>query len=201
MSIEKEAPPTEIDRKQLIKLAVELGPLLVFFLINSQASRFIEKPEQAIFYGTGAFMLATLIALAASRMLLGRIPVMPLVSGFFIIVFGGLTLWFHDDLFIKMKPTIVNLMFAGILFVGLFFGQSFLKLALGEVLKLTDDGWRKLTFRWGYFFVALAVLNEIVWRNFSTDAWVSFKVFGIMPLTFAFAISQIALMKKYMEPE
>lgn len=189
----------EFDRKQVIKLAVELGPLIVFFLVNSQAHRFIDKPEQAIFYGTGAFMVATLIALAVSKIALGRIPIMPLVSGFFIIVFGGLTLWFHNEVFIKMKPTIVNLMFAGALFAGLLAGQSFLKIALGEMMRLSDEGWRKLTFRWANFFIALAILNEVVWRNFSTDTWVSFKVFGIMPLTFAFALSQVALMQKYAE--
>lgn len=198
---ENDSAPPEFDRKQLIKLAVELGPLIVFFLVNSQIGRFIAHPEHAIFWGTGAFMIATVIALATSKVLLGRVPVMPLVSGFFILLFGGLTLWFHDELFIKMKPTIVNLIFATVLLGGLIAGHSLLKIALGEVMKLSDEGWRKLTFRWGCFFVALAVLNEIVWRNFSTDFWVSFKVFGIMPITFAFAVSQVALMKKFSEPD
>lgn len=178
----------EFDRKQVIKLLVELGPLVVFFIGNSRFG---------IFAGTGAFMVATLIALAVSRALLGRIPTMPLVSGFFVIVFGGLTLWLQDDQFIKLKPTIVNGLFAVILFAGLAAGKSLLKVVFGDVFRLTEEGWRQLTFRWGLFFVALAVVNEIVWRFFSTDFWVSFKVFGIMPITMAFAIAQMGLLKRH----
>jgi intracellular septation protein len=178
----------EFDRKQVIKLLVELGPLVVFFIGNSRFG---------IFAGTGAFMVATLIALAVSRALLGRIPTMPLVSGFFVIVFGGLTLWLQDDQFIKLKPTIVNGLFAVILFAGLAAGKSLLKVVFGDVFRLTEQGWRQLTFRWGLFFVALAVVNEIVWRFFSTDFWVSFKVFGIMPITMAFAIAQMGLLKRH----
>lgn len=178
----------EFDRKQVIKLLVELGPLVVFFIGNSRFG---------IFAGTGAFMVATLIALAVSRALLGRIPTMPLVSGFFVIVFGGLTLWLQDDQFIKLKPTIVNGLFAVILFGGLAAGKSLLKVVFGDVFRLTEEGWRQLTFRWGLFFVALAVVNEIVWRFFSTDFWVSFKVFGIMPITMAFAIAQMGLLKRH----
>lgn len=187
----------QFDKKQMIKLLVELGPLLVFFLVNAQAGKFIAEPKQAIFYGTGAFMVATAIALAVSRSLLGRIPTMPLVSGVFVMIFGGLTLWLQDDHFIKLKPTIVNALFAAILFVGLANGKSLLKFIFGDVFRLTEDGWRQLTIRWGLFFVFLAVLNEIVWRSFSTDFWVSFKVFGIMPLTMAFAIAQVGLLKRY----
>lgn len=185
------ASAPEFDRKQLIKLAVELGPLIVFFLANSQFG---------IFAGTGAFMVATVIALIVSRAVLGRIPTMPLVSGVFVIVFGGLTLWLQDDHFIKLKPTIVNALFAAILLGGLAAGRSLLKLVFEDVMHLNDEGWRKLTFRWGVFFIALALLNEIIWRNFSTDFWVSFKVFGIMPLTFVFALSQIGLLKKHEAP-
>ncbi|MGQ0455948.1 MAG: septation protein A [Hyphomicrobium sp.] len=181
----------ELDRKQLIKIAVELGPLIVFFIGNSKFD---------IFVGTAAFMVATVIALFVSRAVLGRIPTMPLVSGFFVVVFGGLTLWLQDDHFIKLKPTIVNALFAAILFGGLAAGRSFLKIVFGDVMRLTEEGWRKLTIRWGLFFVALAVLNEFVWRNFSTDFWVSFKVFGIMPLTFVFAIAQVGLLKRYELP-
>ncbi len=144
-------------------------------------------------------MAATAVSLVASRVLFGRIPVMPLVTGVFVMVFGGLTLWLQDDLFIKMKPTFVNTLFAGTLFVGLMLNQSFLKVLFGEVFHLTEEGWRKLTFRWACFFVFLAVLNEIVWRSFSTDTWVSFKVFGIMPLTMAFAVAQVGLLKQYEE--
>jgi intracellular septation protein len=178
----------EFDSKQLIKLAVELGPLIVFFIVNSRAG---------IFWGTGVFMVATVIALAVSRAILGKIPTMPLVSGVFVIVFGGLTVWLQDDLFIKLKPTIVNGLFAAILLGGLAAGYSLLRPVFGEVIQMTDEGWRKLTLRWGLFFIVLALINEVVWRNFSTDFWVSFKVFGIMPLTMVFAMSQIGLMKRF----
>lgn len=193
----KSADEPQFDKKQVIKLLIELGPLLVFFIVNAQAGRFISEPKHAIFYGTGAFMLATAIALAASRKMLGRIPTMPLVTGVFVMIFGGLTLWLQDDHFIKLKPTIVNALFAAILFTGLANGKSLLKLVFGDVFRLTETGWRLLTIRWGLFFVCLAVLNEIVWRNFSTDTWVSFKVFGIMPLTMAFAIAQLGLLKRH----
>ncbi len=177
-----------LDKRQLLKLAIELGPLAVFFLTNSRAG---------IFWGTGAFMVATLISLFASRAVFGRIPTMPLVTGFFVLVFGGLTLLLQDELFIKMKPTIVNTLFAIILLGGLAYGRSLLLYLFGEVFRLTPEGWRRLTFRWAMFFVFLAVLNEIVWRNFSTDFWVSFKVFGIMPLSMVFAIAQVGLLKRY----
>jgi len=176
---------------QMLKLLVEVGPLVVFFVVNARAG---------IFWGTGTFMAATVASLIASRILFGRIPVMPLVTGVCVLVFGGLTLWLQDDHFIKIKPTIVNALFAGVLFTGLVSGQSFLKIVFGEVFRLTEEGWRKLTLRWACFFVFLAVLNEIVWRSFSTDAWVSFKVFGIMPLTMAFAIAQIGLLRQHELP-
>ncbi len=178
----------EFDRKQLIKLAVEFGPLIVFFIGNSKYD---------IFVGTGAFMVATIIALIVSRAVLGRIPTMPLISGVFVVVFGGLTLWLQDDHFIKLKPTIVNALFAAILLGGLAAGQTFLKFIFEDVMRLTEEGWRKLTLRWGLFFVFLALLNEVIWRNFSTDFWVGFKVFGIMPLTFAFALAQIGVLRRY----
>lgn len=176
------------DRKQAIKLAVELGPLIVFFIANSRLG---------IIPGTAIFMVTTVIALAVSRAVLGRIPTMPLVSGFFVLVFGGLTVWLQDDHFIKLKPTIVNALFATILLGGLAMGQTFLKIVFGDVMRLTEAGWKQLTLRWGLFFIALAVLNEIVWRNFSTDFWVSFKVFGIMPLTLVFALSQVGLLQRH----
>ena len=195
---EADAPAeVELDRKQIIKMLVEFGPLFVFFVTNWQAGKFLTEPKDAIFYGTGAFMAATLLALLTSRAILGRIPTMPLVSGFFVIVFGGLTLWLKNDEFIKLKPTIVNALFAAILFGGLANGQTLLKIAFGDVFKLTEDGWRKLTIRWGCFFVFLALLNEIVWRSFSTDFWVSFKVFGIMPITMIFALAQLGLLRRH----
>ncbi|MFM7084379.1 MAG: septation protein A [Hyphomicrobium sp.] len=170
------------------KLFFELGPLLVFFLANYRLG---------IFWGTGSFILATILSLIATRFLFGKIALMPLLTAFFITVFGGLTLFFHDDLFIKLKPTFINSIFSVVLLGGLVFGHSLLRYLFGDMLKLTDEGWRYLTFRWGIFFAFLAVMNEAVWRNFSTDTWVSFKVFGIMPLTMVFALSQIGLLKRY----
>lgn len=175
-------------RAQLLKLLVEVGPLVVFFAFNYFSG---------IFWGTGAFMVATAISLIASRVLFGRVPVMPLVTGVFVLVFGGLTLWLQDDHFIKIKPTIVNALFAGALFTGLLAGYSLLKIVFGEAFRLTDEGWRKLTIRWACFFTFLALLNEVVWRSLSTDAWVNFKVFGIMPLTMIFALAQMGLLKQY----
>jgi intracellular septation protein len=183
-----EAPPA---RGQILKLLVELGPLVVFFVVNARAG---------IFWGTGIFMGATIASLIASRVLFRRIPVMPLVSGACVMVFGGLTLWLQDEHFIKIKPTIVNALFAGALFIGLLAGQSLLRIVFGEVFRLTEEGWRKLTLRWACFFVCLALLNEIVWRSFSTDVWVSFKVFAVMPLTMAFAVAQIGLLRQHELP-
>lgn len=176
---------------QLLKLAVEIGPLVVFFIVNARAG---------IFWGTGVFMVATIAALIASRFMFERIPVMPLISGACVLVFGGLTLYLQDDHFIKIKPTIVNTLFAGALFAGLLMGHSLLKVVFGEVFRLNEDGWRKLTLRWACFFTFLAILNEVVWRTVSTDTWVSFKVFAIMPLTMVFALSQIGLLKAHEIP-
>jgi intracellular septation protein len=172
----------------IAKLALELGPLVLFFLANQRAG---------IFTATALFLAATLIALAIHYALVRKLPIMPLVSGVVVVVFGGLTLALQDELFIKLKPTIVNTLFGVVLLGGLFFGKSLLALVLDSVLDLTEEGWRKLTFRWALFFFALAILNEIVWRTQTTDFWVSFKVFGIMPLTLAFAFAQTPLLLKY----
>ncbi|WP_333794084.1 septation protein A [Hyphomicrobium sp.] len=178
----------EKSAQQLLKFVVELGPLVVFFLVNARAG---------IFWGTGLFIGATLISLGASRLLFGRIAVMPLVSAFVVVVFGGLTLLLQDELFIKLKPTIVNAIFAAILFGGLYFRKSLLSYLFGDVFSLTEEGWRKLTFRWACFFIFLALLNELAWRLLTTDQWVTFKVFGIMPVTMLFAISQVGLLQRH----
>ncbi|MFN3623190.1 MAG: septation protein A [Hyphomicrobium sp.] len=178
-------------KSQLLKLAVEIGPLVIFFVVNARAG---------IYWGTGIFMAATLVSLVASRLIFGRVPVMPLVSGACVVVFGGLTLWLQDDHFIKIKPTIVNGLFAAALFGGLLAGHSLLKVVFGEVFRLNEDGWRKLTLRWACFFTFLALLNEVVWRTVSTDTWVSFKVFAIMPLTMVFALSQVGLLRAHEIP-
>jgi len=171
-----------------LRLVTEIGPLVIFFFTNWKAG---------IFWATGAFMAATAIALSISYIRMRTVPVMPLVTGIFVLLFGGLTLWLHDETFIKLKPTIVNLCFASILGAGLAFGRPLLKIAFASVFALDDDGWRKLTIRWMVFFVCLAALNEAVWRNVSTDAWVNFKVFGIMPLTFVFSLAQLPLLKRH----
>jgi intracellular septation protein len=187
-----DAPPRPRHLPPLLKLVLELGPLAVFFLFNARGG---------LFAATGAFMVATVAALAVSFVLVRRVPVMPLVSGVVVLVFGGLTLALNDELFIKLKPTIVNLLFAAVLLGGLAFGKSLLGLVFDEVIRLDAAGWRKLTLRWALFFLLLAALNELVWRMFSTDAWVSFKVFGVMPLTIAFALAQIPLMQRHALPE
>jgi intracellular septation protein len=170
------------------KLAIELGPLLVFFGANAAAG---------IYVATATFMAVTPIALGVAWWRYHKVPVMPLVSGVVVLVFGTLTLYLHDDTFIKLKPTIVYLTFAAFLGAGLLLKKPVLELLLGSVFNLTEQGWRKLTVRWALFFIAMAVLNEIVWRNVSTNAWVSFKAFGFLPLTFLFALAQMPLMQRY----
>jgi intracellular septation protein len=174
-----------------MKLLIELGPLLVFFGGNAAAG---------IYAGTAAFMVATLVALAVAMVRYHKVPIMPLVSGVIVLLFGGLTLYLRDDTFIKLKPTIVYVMFAGLLGAGLLLKKPLLELLLGPVFRLSEVGWRKLTWRWLLFFVGMAVLNELVWRNVSTNAWVSFKAFGFLPLTFLFALTQVPLMQRYSEP-
>jgi intracellular septation protein len=175
-------------KPQLIKMALELGPLVVFFIVNSRAD---------IFVGTAWFMAAMVLSLALSWLLLKRIALMPLVTGVVVLVFGGLTLWLHDDTFIKMKPTIVDSLFGIVLLGGLVFRTSLLKYVFGDVYKLRPEGWTVLTLRWGLFFFFLAALNEVVWRTQSTDFWVAFKVWATMPLTIVFAALQLPILNKY----
>lgn len=183
-----------------LKFLTELGPLLVFFAFNFQSHRILGN-EQAenIFYATGAFMVAITISLVLSISIERRLPAMPLVTGVFVLIMGGLTLYLQDELFIKIKPTITNLLFSAILLVGLAFGQLFLKFVFGGAFKLNNQGWRILTIRWGCYFIFLALVNEIVWRTQSTDFWVTFKVWGIMPMTMAFAIWQMRIVSRYPE--
>ena len=173
---------------QVLKLVLEIGPLVIFFLSNSW---------WGIQSATKIFMIATIIALALSRWLLGKIAIMPLVTAVFVMILGGLTVWLEDEVFIKLKPTIVNLFFGSILLGGLIFKKSLLKYVFEDAFYLTDTGWQILTRRWGFFFIVLAILNEIVWRNFSTDSWVAFKTFGIMPITMVFAVAQVGIIKRH----
>jgi intracellular septation protein len=138
-----------------------------------------------------------LAALAASYVLTRHLLIMPVVTAIVVLVFGGLTLILHNDLFIKLKPTIIYVLFGAVLLGGLFFGKSFLGVVFDSLFHLSEEGWRKLTVRWALFFFVLAVLNEVVWRSTSTDVWVNFKVFGVMPLTLAFGALQYPLLKKY----
>ena len=181
----------------VLKLALELGPLVLFFFTNAYADRFGVAENRRIFAATAIFIVVTLVALAVHYLLVRKLPIMPLVSGIVVVVFGGLTLWLDNETFIKLKPTIVNTLFGVALLVGLYFGKPLLAVVLDSVFDLTDEGWRKLTLRWAVFFFFLAILNEIVWRTQTTDMWVSFKVFGIMPLTIAFALAQTPLLMRY----
>jgi intracellular septation protein len=205
-----EPAPNEPGQKPinpLLKFALELGPLAVFFFANARGEWLAGKfPALAAFGGplfvaTALFVAATLISLGVSLALTRRLPILPLVSGIVVLVFGGLALWLHDETFIKMKPTIINALFGGVLLGGLAFGRPLLGYVFDSAFRLTDEGWRKLTFRWGVFLLGLAVLNEIVWRSVPTDTWVTFKVFGLVGLTFVFTLSQLPLINRYALPE
>jgi intracellular septation protein len=180
-----------VKKKQLdpfLKLALDIGPLILFFAANAKFG---------IYAATGTFMVAVLLALAVSYVLTKHVAVMPLVTAAIVLVFGGLTLVLHDDLFIKLKPTIIYALFGGTLVGGLVFDKPLLGMVFDSVFHLREEGWRKLTWRWALFFFALAIVNEIVWRTQTTDFWVSFKLFGVVPLTFLFAVLQVPLLTKY----
>ena len=183
---------------QWVRMAIELGPLVVFFVLNSKADSIFGNAEaQNIFYATGGFMAATVISLAYSYAKFRKVPTMPLVTGIFVMIFGALTIYLHDEQFIKVKPTIVNALFATALLGAAAMGKPIMKQLFDGAFNLTDKGWMVLTVRWGLFFVFLGVINEVVWRNFSTDFWVSFKLFGVMPLTMIFGIAQIPVLTKH----
>ena len=193
----------------LLKLALDLGPLVLFFFANSKPALFqpflspiiptaVATGERAgIFVATAVFMVAIIVTFVISYVLTRRLPLMALVTAIVVLVFGGLTLFLQDDTFIKLKPTILYLLFAGVLGGGLLYGKSFLAIVFDQMFNLTEAGWRKLTLRWALFFLGLAVLNEIIWRTQSTDFWVAFKAFGVLPLTFVFAMLQYPLLTKH----
>ena len=181
MAAKKQLNPT-------LKLVLDIGPLVLFFAANAKFG---------IYAATGGFMVAVLAALIISYVLTRHIAIMPVVTAVIVLVFGGLTLFLHDDLFIKLKPTIIYVLFGGTLLVGLALGKPLLGLLFESVFHLTEEGWRKLTWRWALFFLLLAVVNEVVWRTQTTDFWVSFKLFGVVPLTLLFGALQYPLLVKY----
>lgn len=185
-------PDTATARPELTgwkKLAIDFGPLLIFFAAYSRFD---------IFVGTGAFMASTAVAMIAAWMLTRHIPAMTWFSAVLVGVFGGLTLWLRDETFIKIKPTIVFLIFAAILFFGLFRKRNYLKAILGSAFEgLSERGWELLAWRWAFFFLVLAGLNEIFWRFFPTDIWLHFKLWGDTLLTFLFAIAQAPMLIRH----
>jgi intracellular septation protein len=188
IAMTESAPIKPAELNPLLKLALDLGPLLLFFFVNGRFG---------IYAATGSFMVATVVSLIVTYVLIRRIAIMPLVSAIVVMVFGGLTIWFQNETFIKVKPTIIYSLFAILLLGGLAFGRSLIAIVLDSMFSLDADGWKKLTLRWGLFFLVMAVVNEIVWRSVSTDAWVAFKTFGFLPLTVLFALAQTPLMMRH----
>ena len=197
-----------------VKLALEMGPLVLFFAANSKPEWFkplvgavlghaiIASPKAPILTATAVFMTAMLVSLVVAWVMHRKLPIMPLVTGAVVLVFGSLTLILQDDLFIKLKPTIVNSLFGAVLLGGLAFGKPLLPYVLDSVFHLDPEGWKKLTFRWGVFFFVLAALNEVIWRTQTTDFWVAFKVWGVMPLTILFTLAQTPMMLRHgFDPE
>jgi intracellular septation protein len=179
--------------RKLYATLLEIGPLILFFAVTA---------KWEIRTGTIVFMIATAIAVPCYRWMEGRWPIMPMIGGFFVLVFGGLTIYLDNSIFIKLKPTIVNCLFGLILGGGLLIlKRPLLKPIFGAAFQLTDEGWRKLTFRWALFFFLLAIVNEIAWRNFSDTTWAASKAFVSFPLTMVFAFFQIPLLKRYWEGE
>lgn len=173
---------------QLRRLALDLGPLVIFFIAFKLSN---------IYVATAIFMAAIVTSLAIGYTIERKISPMPAFTAVLVLVFGGLTLYLQNDTFIKMKPTVLYAFFGVVLLGGLAVNRLFIKYVFAQAFELTDEGWRKLTLRWGIFAFVLAVANEIIWRHFSTDVWVNFKVWGIFPLFFLFALAQTPLIQKY----
>jgi intracellular septation protein len=207
-------PAPRPKQNPFFRLALEMGPLILFFAANSRPDWFrpivgamlgqglVSSDKASILIATAVFMVAMAVSLVISWVMHRKLPIMPLITGIVVLVFGGLTLYLQDELFIKLKPTIVNSLFGAILLGGLAFGKALLPHVLEAVFHLDNEGWRKLTFRWGVFFFVLAAINEIVWRTQSTDFWVAFKVWGVMPLTILFTLAQTPMMLRHgFDPE
>lgn len=177
------------------RLLIDLGPLLVFFVANFFAP--VPGPMK-IFVATGAFMIAMIGAMLLSQIRFGKISAMLWFSGLMVVVMGGITIWLHNETFIKIKPTLYYSLIAGILGFGLVTDRPLLKTVLGSSYPgLDQSGWRKLTRNWVFFFIAMAIVNELVWRNTSTDFWVSFKLWGAIPLTFLFAFANVPMLVRH----
>ena len=177
--------------RSIIKFVADFGPLLIFFTIYF-------KNENDLKVAIPPFVIATLIALIVIYILEKKIQIVPLVSGVLITLFGGLALYFDNKIFFYMKPTIINILFAAVLFFGKYFtNKPLLKIFFQNALDLEDEGWKKLNYRWIYFFIFVAILNEVVWRTQSEPFWVNFKVWGLLPISFLFAASQVPLINKY----
>lgn len=172
----------------LLKLVLDLGPLMVFFIGNSQFG---------IFVATGMFMAAVIVSLVITYAIARRISPMPIITGVVVLVFGGLTLWLNDELFIKLKPTIVNSIFAAVLTAGIATNRVYIKLLFDNAFHLPEHAWKTLTYRWIAFFVFLAILNEVIWRNFSTDFWVGFKLWGVVPISMIYGLAQMPFILKH----
>jgi len=177
----------------LSKFLYDYLPIIIFFAVYK-----LSKAPNPLIAATLCMIIATFITLIVAYILTRKIPMMALASGVILTVFGGLTILLKNDIFIKMKPTIINLIFAAILFYGYYKKKLFLSTLLGDKIQISNRAWHVLSLRWGMFFTFLAILNEIIWRNFPTDFWVQFKVFGMMPISILFTLSQAPFMMKEM---
>ena len=180
-----------------LKLALDMGPLVVFFAAYFVAKRALEDDTQGLIWATGLVVIVTVIALAITYVIERKVHAMPLITGAVVLLMGGLTVYFNDERFIKYKPTIVSGFMGSTLLIGWAMGRSLIKPLLGSTLELDEEGWRKLTLRWGFFFLAIAGLNELVWRSTTTAVWLNFKLFGILGLTFLFMFLQQPLLQRH----
>ncbi len=177
--------------KSFLKFVADFGPLLIFFVIYNRS-------DNDLAVAIPPLIVATIISVIVIYLLEKKVPYIPLIGGIIISLFGGLTLYFDNPVFIYMKPTIVNILFASVLIIGkLFFEKNFLEYFFKSAFELSNEGWNKLNSRWAYFFIFLAILNEIIWRTQPETTWVNFKVWGLLPLTFIFTALQLPLINKY----
>lgn len=184
----RNAPPARRKINPTLKFALELGPLAAFFIAYSRFN---------IYVATGVLMAVVVASLIVSYAMLRRVPIMPLVTAVIVVIFGSLTLFLHNEALIKIKPTALYLLFAGALFGGMALNKPLLPILFDSAFQITEEGWRKLTYRWAFFFLALAILNEIVWRTQTTAIWVDFKTFGVLPLTIIYGLAQAPLIMRY----